>query len=315
MNPDKLETQAQPGNATVAFERQYQLNQRPNQEPLRVLTEAEWAFWNTYGYIVIKQAVPPEQIQATRDIIWQFEEKDPHDPQTWYTAARREIQMKELKNSGMVEIYHHQTLWDNRQYPKVYEIFVDIWGTEKLWVTIDRANLNFPVRPGYEFSGFIHWDIDTTLNPKPVNVQGVLALSDTDDDTGGFQCVPWLFQHFDEWVKTQPSDRDPFKPDTTGLEIVKVNMEAGDLLVFNSMLAHGIRPNHSDRPRIAQYISMSPAEPDHTRLRDWRIRSWQNRIAPEGYPFPGDPRNWEQKHAETARLTPLGEKLLGLTLW
>ena len=24
---------------------------------------------------------------------------------------------------------------------------------------------------------------------------------------------------FDEWVKTQPADRDPFKPDTTGFEI------------------------------------------------------------------------------------------------
>ena len=26
---------------------------------------------------------------------------------------------------------------------KVYEAFADIWGTEKLWVTIDRANLEF----------------------------------------------------------------------------------------------------------------------------------------------------------------------------
>ncbi len=59
---------------------------------------------------------------------------------------------------------------------RVYYAFVDIWGTEKLWVTIDRANLNFPMRPGHEYKGFIHWDYDPET--RPVNVQGVLALAD-----------------------------------------------------------------------------------------------------------------------------------------
>jgi hypothetical protein len=30
------------------------------------------------------------------------------------------MQMKELTNTGMVEVYNHQTLWDNRQMPKLY---------------------------------------------------------------------------------------------------------------------------------------------------------------------------------------------------
>ncbi|MEM7513194.1 MAG: phytanoyl-CoA dioxygenase, partial [Bacteroidota bacterium] len=86
-------------------------------------------------------------------------------------------------------------------------------------------------------------------------------------------------------------------------------------LIFNSHLAHGIRPNHSDRPRLAQYIAMTPAEEDNAQLREWRVNSWKNRIAPEGYAFPGDPREWEKNHAETAVLTELGEKLLGLKNW
>ena len=80
-------------------------------------------------------------------------------------------------------------------------------------------------------------------------MQGVLSLKKQDGDVGGFQCVPELFEHFDEWVKTQPADRDPMHPDTTGLKIVNVEMEAGDLLIFNCLLAHGVRPNHSERPR------------------------------------------------------------------
>ena len=93
-------------------------------------------------------------------------------------------------------------------------------------------------------------------------------------------------------------------------------MEAGDLLIFNSLLPHGIRPNLSkDKVRIALYIPMMPAEEDNKLLKQWRINSWKNRIAPEGYAFPGDPRNWEQKKYETAKLSLLGEKLLGKTSW
>jgi hypothetical protein len=105
--------------------------------------------------------------------------------------------MKELVNSGMVDLYNHQHLWDNRQHPKVYDIFADIWGTEKLWVSIDRCNLNFPVSEG-EFKGFIHWDIDTSDPDRMNNVQSVLSLSDTTTETGGFQCVPELFRNFNE---------------------------------------------------------------------------------------------------------------------
>ena len=48
--------------------------------------------------------------------------------------------------------------WDNRQYPRVYDAFVDVWGREDLWVTIDRVNFNLPPEPGIEFKGFMHWD-------------------------------------------------------------------------------------------------------------------------------------------------------------
>ena len=97
--------------------------------------------------------------------------------------------MKELANTGMVEVYNHQYLWDNRQHPTVHAVFADVWGTQKLWFTIDRANLNLPIRPGFDYQGFIHWDYDPETLPQ--NVQGVLALADQQDETmGGFQCVP-----------------------------------------------------------------------------------------------------------------------------
>ncbi len=304
-----------PGNPSTAKSSASKLNDRSNGKPLKVLSEADWNFWITNGYIVIKNAVPKEQALATAKFLWEFEEKDSNDAETWYAPPRAEMKMKELTNTGMVEVYNTQHLWNNRQMQKVYDAFADVWGTEKLWVTIDRANLNFPIKPGFEYKGFIHWDYDP--EEKPVNVQGVLALADQmDENMGGFQCVPELFRTYDTWKLTQPEDRNHFKPDITEFNLEKVKMEAGDLLIFNSLQPHGIRPNMSgDKVRIAQYISMMPAEEDNEALKQWRVNSWKNRIAPEGYAFPGDPRNWEQTKYETAELNKLGKKLLGLEKW
>ena len=306
-----------PGNPSVSTSSNQKLNDRSNGKPLRVLSEEDWRFWMHNGYIVIKNAIPKDQAKATADFIWEFDEKDPNDPSTWYAKPRAEMQMKELAGTGMVEAYNHQTLWNNRQMQKVYDAFVDVWGTEKLWVTIDRVNLNFPQRPGEEKEGFIHWDYDPETRPQ--NVQGVIALADQmDESMGGFQCIPWLYRNYDTWKLTQPEDRHRFQPNLDSLQdkLVKVLMEAGDLLIFNSTEPHGIRPNRSDnKVRIAQYVSMMPAEEENQELKDWRINSWKNRVAPVGYAFPGDPRNWEQEKYKTAELSKLGKKLLGLENW
>jgi hypothetical protein len=316
MIPDNAHKEI-PGNPSTAMSSKIRLNERLKGEPLRILSEEDWKFWKHNGYVVIKHAVPREQALATADFLWEFDEKDPTNSETWYMPPRAEMQMKELTGTGMVEVYNNQHLWNNRMTQRVYDAFVDVWGTEKLWVTIDRANLNFPIRPGYGYKGFIHWDYDPDTNPQ--NVQGVLALSDqTDENMGGFQCIPELFRTYHTWKLTQPEDRDHFKPDISGFEddIVKVKLEAGDLLIFHSSQPHGIRPNLSgDKVRIAQYISMMPAEEDNEALREWRIASWKDRIAPEGYAFPGDPRRWEQTKYSKAELTELGEKLLGLRSW
>ncbi|MFL2622363.1 MAG: phytanoyl-CoA dioxygenase family protein [Candidatus Marisimplicoccus sp.] len=306
-----------PGNPSTAKSSIQKLRTQASADSLRVLTIEQWNFWIENGYVVIKNAVSRKKALKTANFIWEFDDKNPNDQSTWYSKARAEMEMKELAGTGMVEVYNNQFLWDNRQTQKVYDSFADIWGIEKLWTTIDRANLNFPIRPNFEYEGFIHWDYDP--DTKPQNVQGVLALSDqSDQNMGGFQCIPWLYRNYDSWKLTQPIDRDKFKPNIEGLEdnLVKVSLEAGDLLIFNSTLPHGIRPNNSkDKVRIAQYISMMPAQEDDKDLVSWRINSWKNRVAPQGYAFPGDPRNWEQTKYKTANLTELGKKILGLDKW
>jgi hypothetical protein len=305
-----------PGNPSVGHVATTQLKDIKKRLPLRVLSSADWEHWTTWGHVVVKNAIPAANIRRLADLLWEFQEMDPRDPASWYKPQLRDNEMKELNNSGMVEIYNHQYLWDNRQHPRIHDAFVDIWDQEELWVTIDRANLNPPNKQARGFNGFIHWDADTRLDPLPINVQGVVSLVDTDPEMGGFQCVPELFRTLEAWRNTQPANRNGWVPDTAGFDIVNVQMQAGDLLIFNSLLAHGIRPNRShDRVRLAQYIAMTPADESNLALRETRITSWRDREPPQGFAFPGDPRGWEKTRYDRAALTPLGEKLLGLRSW
>jgi hypothetical protein len=287
--------------------------------PLRVLSNSDWQHWITRGYVVIRDAVPKEKCDAVADMLWRFLEMDPADPATWYKPQLREHKMKELNNTGMIEVYNHQSLWETRQHPRVYDAFVDIWDREDLWVAIDRANLNPPNKKAREtgmVDGFIHFDIDVSERPLPISVQGVLSLRKQGGEIGGFQCVPSVFGEIDAWWENQPAGASPFKPNVSGREIENIELETGDLLIWNSLLAHGVRPNRSrDQVRMAQYISMFPADIKNERLRQARIKTWAEQTHPVGDPFPGDPREFEKKHFEVATLNPLGRKLLGLDRW
>jgi len=287
--------------------------------PLRVLSQADWEHWVTKGFVIIRNAAPPEKVEPVVSMLWEFQEMDPGRPETWHNRDRRPHRMTELNGAGMVEVYNHQSLWDIRQLPRIYDVFVDIWDREDLWVALDRANLSPPnaeARRANRTKGFIHFDIDPSQRPLPVSVQGILSLKKQGGKIGGFQCVPGVFAEIETWWDKQPPGSNPFKPDVTGYDIVNCDMEPGDLLLFNSLLAHGVRPNISEHDvRMAQYVSMFPADYENERLRDDRIRVWREQGTPAGDGFPGDPRNYEATHYPVATLDSLGRKLLGLDPW
>ena len=106
----------------------------------RVISEKDRAFWEKNGYVVIHDAAPPELIRDTARAVWNFLEMDADDPNTWYPDPPRK--------GIMVEIYQHPALWATRQYPRVHQAFSEIWGTEKLWVSFDRASMSPPNLPG-----------------------------------------------------------------------------------------------------------------------------------------------------------------------
>lgn len=216
-----------------------------------VLSKADWDFWDQNGYLVVPNVIPPVQLEATITAMERFFDKDFSEPNDWYKEP--------LFPGGIAPMSHDQELWDNRQTPRLYQAFSELFESEKLRVSQDRVNLNPPNKaPLWNNHGIIHWDIDSRQRPIPFQVQGVLCLTDTAENQGGFRCIPGFHRELEVWAESQPADRPPRMLNTTGMSIKSVSGNAGDLIIWHSALPHSNSPNTADQPRIAQYITMNP---------------------------------------------------------
>lgn len=211
-----------------------------------------------------------------------------------------------------VPVWGHQAQWDIRQHPRLHCIWSRLCGTEALWITLDSCRFTPPWRPGRAEPYGIHWDRDP--RDAKIVVQGVLALTDTTLDQGGFRCVPSLYRDRGAWPMGPVRDAEGHEnwlADPQGREIVHVPARTGDLIAWSSRLPHGNSKNLATLPRLAFYVSMSPA--GDPALRDAAIDSWRTgRCVPWWRTRPGYDRiePWPP-----ARLTRLGRRLLGVDAW
>lgn len=298
----------------------------------RILSDEERAFWEENGYVIIPNAVPQELLDGVIDAIWEHLGVKGDDPEDWYRVNprnRTDHATAPIVGTGGVRLScHHQAFWDTRQYPKMHRIFAEILGTEKLWVSFDRASMKPPVHPDHpewDSEGLkVHWDLDTDrIEYVPLTVQGVLCLTDTDEKQGGFCCVPGFYKEFDAWKKSLPEGASPRRPPFEKEDMVPIPGKAGDLIVWHRLTPHANGRNESNRPRMGQYITMYPAKEDNERLREERIDSWREDApmrATRLQEFDLDyqetrTHDWEARLDEPPKLTALGRKLVGIDTW
>lgn len=273
------------------------------------------------GYVVFPAAVP---VELCNRVITDIEDHYGNNGRIAETAY------------GMLELYHAQSMWDVRQHPEVHACFAKVLDTDELWVSIDRVCRKVGGARWDTGGGFIHWDMCINQRPRPFEVQGLVALRDTDERMGGFQCVPALYRQLDDWLASlatgkavhsylavQHGDDWAFEiiPDGWGpyyrriprrWPIEKVPLKQGDLLIWDSFLPHGNGVNLATETRYCQYVTMQLVGGE--RERQERIACWRGNLPPSGWAFPGDPRCLEQQKMAVT-LTELGRRLLGLDHW
>lgn len=223
-----------------------------------VLDADALAQWDEHGYVVLGDAIDPDEVAAVRDLIWSEIGASPDDPESWYG---------ERPDGIMIARFHHPALEAARRSPRIHKAFAQLWGTENLWCTIDRIGLNPPVRPDAPFTGSdLHWDV-SLAQPIPFGTQAVLYLCDTTEDMGAFRCVPGFHHRIESWLDEMGPEADPRGVDLHD-EQRFVAGQAGDLVIWRQDLPHGASPNLSDRPRLAQYLNFySPDMPIRSRWR------------------------------------------------
>jgi Phytanoyl-CoA dioxygenase (PhyH) len=252
------------------------------------------------GFVVVRDAVPPDLIDALLSVICQEFEIDLHDEKSWYGPPAR------------LPLWGHQAQWDARQHPDLHEVFAAAYDNERLWVSLDFPLYKPPHRPDDSADGGealpIHWDVD----PRDRHLlQGMLYLVDSPEKRGAFRCVPALFQDRAAWFERH-ADADLSHIDVEDNDIVSVACQAGDLLLWDSRLPHGNGRNRDSSPRITQAVTMQPPGFWGESAED-RIVLWQTgRPNPHYADEPGFDRvePWPP-----ATLTPLGRRLLGLDEW
>ena len=285
---------------------------------MSVLSTRDLKFFEEYGYVIVRQAVPREQAEDSARALWAFAQKDPDDPESWYAepppgpAGPDGPGVPARKGTIMIEIYHQQTLWNNRTAPRVHRAFSQVMGSEKLWVSHDRASINPPSRdPGAMEKG-LHWDADLQDRPVPFGVQGILYLNDTPEEQGAFVCVPGFHKKLEDWLDHLPRGSRTYEGDDPPR---RIGAKAGDLIIWRTALPHSAGINRGTRPRVAQYIAMEPARTDDKEARRIRIDFWRHRLTGEFALGGRYGKGREHSESPTAELTPLGRKLAGVDLW
>lgn len=216
------------------------------------LSEEDLSFFDEHGYVIIKQAVDKEACTKTVDAITNFIDFDLNDPETWYKSHAD-------RNGIMVEFFKHDALEQNRFAPKIWGAFESLWKTFRLWVSTDRVSFNPPETKKWHFPGpNLHLDIQPTT-PLPFGLQGILYLTDTEEDQGAFTVVPGFHKQIDEWMNSF-QDEIPLIGVFDSYTSKPLAAEAGDFIIWHHALPHGSSPNTTINPRIVQYIKLYPLQ-------------------------------------------------------
>jgi len=94
---------------------------------------------NSVGFTRVPGLIPTGSALPLLHTLKEFSFVDWSNPATWYSLPESYL--------GIIPSHHHQAQWDFRQHPRLHEVFSALWGTQVLWVTIDRIGFVPPLRP------------------------------------------------------------------------------------------------------------------------------------------------------------------------
>lgn len=225
-----------------------------------VLSEQDLEFWKNNGYIIIKNAISKEDCKNTQQAIWDFLNMDFNKRETWY-------QEHPNKKGLMVNFSNHETLNKNRYSPKIKKAYEQLYGSTKIYKSIDKVSFNPPETENSFFLGSpLHWDI-SLKQPFKFGLQGLLYLTDCGINDGAFHCVPGFHNKIDNWLDNLEPHENPREIALQKLQPEPIIGNAGDFIIWDNTLPHCASPNKGESPRMVQYLTYLPD--DYNTSGEW----------------------------------------------
>lgn len=319
------------------------------------------------GYAVIKGLLSRQEADEHLDKVWNFVEGlnpkiSRNDKASWYVPKQFPLTMR-----GIFKWYgcgHADFMWDLRKNKKVLSFFEQAWATDELLTSFDGFSLLLPNKPAISNRVMAHTDQAPLLKIRENNgpakevrdfncIQMLVNLRDCGSKDGGFVVYEGshkghaqffedvgLENHKENWYVfenpaklSREKESEYKKRAKAGKEFlakykrVKVNVDAGDAIVWYSKTAHTVVPTESDNYRVACYISMLPKKYATKSELKRRVIAYNKckttshwaciKFKTNSGPFVRGPERWyEEKNFNVMKRPPpadgLMKKLIGL---
>ncbi len=171
-------------------------------------------FFDTFGFVVVRDVLNDEEIKETVDEFFLSFDNGENATDIELEKFYEDQPFGKLGIIGTGPDLKSISQLSNRQNPKVYDAFCTVLNSNNLIVEHDRLGA---LRPTFRESGekptwrtrdrWVHLDCNPltgkasiggfqTVNDEPIDfqntliVQGLLSLTDAQNEDGGFHCIP-----------------------------------------------------------------------------------------------------------------------------
>ena len=229
---------------------------------MKLLTSAEIEQFMTDGYVVIREAFPPELAERILPWVWEQMALSPTDRSAW------------TKPSIHIKTFYQGGLFEQVYTPRLRSAVDDLLGEER-WIVPNRSGW-WPVRfPGFEKKPWrppeSGWHVDGIhqhhINSPDQGLLGIMIFSEINEGDGGTAIS--LGSHHGaariladaEPVGLTPGEISQRVNALPKSRVLEVTGRSGDVALMHPFMLHCASPNTGDKVRIITNKTFPLKEP------------------------------------------------------
>lgn len=226
-----------------------------------MLSDDAVASYRDEGYLMVREAVPPDTVAELRRIAWEFIERSRHVSQSDDVFELDEGHGPDSPRLTRIKLPHkqHPAFRDLLHGPQIIGYLNALLGPD---VALQTSKLNTKAPGG---GAAVEWHQDWAFYPATNDDMLALGLmlDDVDESNGPLMAIPGshrgpVLSHHANGVFCGAIDPDD--PDFHFDRAVTLTGRAGDMTVHHARTLHGSAPNTSDRPRLILFFEVHAAD-------------------------------------------------------